>query len=55
MNNLFFSLHRIAAQRGDGLRSEFFKRYAGHDAELLRLYRKADIAAIDKADPQART
>jgi len=54
MNNLLFSLNRIAALRGDGLRSEFFKRHAGHDAELLRLYRKAGVAAIDKTDPRLR-
>ena len=54
MNNLLFLMHRIAALRSEGLRSEFFKRHAGHDAELLRLYRTADRAAIDKIDPRVR-
>ncbi len=54
MTNLLFSFHRIAATRGEGLRSEFFKRHAGHDAELRRLYRYAGMDLADRADAEPR-
>lgn len=42
MTSLLYALHTIAAQRGDGLRTEFFKRCAGQNDDLLQMLKRVE-------------